>query len=207
MASRKSDEDRALWAAVTATVRPLDDRPRAALGLDDHGEREEDAPSPKHRADPKRQERQALARERILRAAAEAAAQGRAAPRAGTAAPPLSAGESPGLDRRTASRLRRGKLSIDGRLDLHGMSREAAQTALMDFILAAEAAGKRCVVVVTGKGRGILKESVPHWLNLPPLRQRIIAFDTTRPEHGGDGALYVLLKRRRDRDGPEGGRR
>ena len=186
---RKTDEDRSLWAAVTSTVRPLTDRPRAARGLDAETQSPEDA-----RSDAKA-DRRAAARRRIVAAAAEAAGTPKPAP----AAPPpaLSHGMTVGVDRRTATRLRRGKLAIDGRIDLHGMSREAAHRALIDYLLDAHAAEKRCIVVVTGKGRGILQEAVPHWLNLPPLRSKILAFDLARPEHGGSGALYVLLKRRR----------
>lgn len=201
----KDDDDRGLWAAVTSTVRPLADRPKRAFGLDEPadgrmGEAVPD-PAPKRPADPNRAARQKAARERILKAAAEAAAESRARPARRSAPPALEVGSSPGVDRRTADRFKRGKLAIDGRLDLHGMSREAAQTALFGFIATSHATGKRCVVVVTGKGRGILREAVPHWLNLPALRDKILAVDTARPEHGGTGALYVLLKRRRDRGG------
>ena len=69
-----------------------------------------------------------------------------------------------------------------------------------EFISRAEAAGKRCVLVITGKGLasgGVLRDQVPRWLNLPPNRGRVLAFDYARQQDGGAGALYVLLKRRR----------
>ncbi|MEQ8604914.1 MAG: Smr/MutS family protein [Marivibrio sp.] len=191
---KKDEEGRSLWAAVTSTVRPLGDRPMQARGLDRSERDRRDAPShPLSDTDAAK----AAMRRRIARVAAHNAETAKAT--LAPAPPDLAPGRTPGLDRRSAERLRRGKLPIDGRLDLHGMSREAAHAAVEAFVLRAHATGKRCVIVVTGKGRGILKESAPHWLNLPPLRDKIIAIETCRPEHGGDGALYVLLRRQRDR--------
>ena len=115
--------------------------------------------------------------------------------------PELEHGKSAGLDRRSAERLRRGRLAIDGRLDLHGMTQAAAAERLAEFIAGAQSAGKRCVLVITGKGLaggGILREQVPRWLNQPPNRGRVRAFDYAQAQHGGMGALYVLLKRQRD---------
>lgn len=115
--------------------------------------------------------------------------------------PELEHGKSAGLDRRSAERLRRGRLAIDGRLDLHGMTQAAAAERLAEFIAGAQSAGKRCVLVITGKGLaggGILREQVPRWLNQPPNRGRVLAFDYAQAQHGGMGALYVLLKRRRE---------
>ena len=115
--------------------------------------------------------------------------------------PELEHGKSAGLDRRSAERLRRGKIAIDGRLDLHGMTQAAAAERLAEFIAGAQSAGKRCVLVITGKGLaggGILREQVPRWLNQPPNRGRVLAFDYAQAQHGGMGALYVLVKRQRD---------
>ena len=119
------------------------------------------------------------------------------------AMPPLSHGESTGLDRKTLTRMRQGKLSVEGRLDLHGMTQEEAHSALLSFILSASSRGKRCVLVITGKGLrqdgevGILRRNVPHWLNRAPLRSQILAFSYAHRKDGGEGALYVLLKRKR----------
>ncbi len=118
-----------------------------------------------------------------------------------TAGPPeLGHGRATGIDRRSSERLHRGRLPIEGRLDLHGMTQAAAAERLAAFIERSEAAGKRCLLVITGKGLasgGILRDQVPRWLNLPPNRGRVLAFDYARPQHGGSGALSVLLKRRR----------
>jgi DNA-nicking Smr family endonuclease len=117
------------------------------------------------------------------------------------AAPEISHGRAAGIDRRSAEKLRRGRLAIEGRLDLHGMTQEAAAGRLASFLERAESQGKRCVLVITGKGLasgGVLRDQVPRWLNLPPNRGRVLAFDYARPQHGGGGALYVLLKRRRE---------
>ena len=117
------------------------------------------------------------------------------------ASPDLSHGRAAGIDRRSAERLRRGHLPIEGRLDLHGLTQEKAAMRLADFIERSESAGKRCLLVITGKGLasgGILRDQVPRWLNQPPNRGRVLAFDYARPQHGGSGALYVLLKRRRE---------
>ena len=122
------------------------------------------------------------------------------APMPHAAIPDISHGRAAGIDRRSAERLRRGRLPIEGRLDLHGMTQAAAVERLAEFIARSEAAGKRCVLVITGKGLasgGVLRDQVPRWLNLPPNRARVLAFDYARPQDGGSGALYVLLKRRR----------
>jgi DNA-nicking Smr family endonuclease len=113
----------------------------------------------------------------------------------------LEHGKAAGLDRRSAERLRRGRLPIDGRLDLHGMTQAAAAERLAEFLAGAQGAGKRCVLVITGKGLaggGILREQVPRWLNQSPNRGRVLAFDYAQAQHGGMGALYVLLKRQRE---------
>ena len=120
-------------------------------------------------------------------------------------APPrdLQPGTVADLDRATAERLRRGALTIDARLDLHGLNQAEAHTALERFLTASAARGRRCVLVITGKGlrdgqRGVLREAVPRWLNEAPNRARLLAVMPAQPKHGGAGALYVLLKRKRD---------
>jgi DNA-nicking Smr family endonuclease len=119
---------------------------------------------------------------------------------AGTA--PLSVDDTAGVDRRTADRLKRGRLGIDARLDLHGMTRAAAQDALMGFLDRAQARDCRCVLVITGKGSrsgdsGVLRGEVPRWLNLPQVRGKVVAITQAQQRHGGAGAFYVLLRRRR----------
>ena len=110
---------------------------------------------------------------------------------------PLSHGVTAGLDKRTAQRLKKGRLPIEARLDLHGHSQEQAFRALHGFIDGQWAAGRRCVLVVTGKGKGVLKDAVPRWLNEPLLRMKILSFTYAQRQDGGEGALYILLKRAR----------
>ena len=120
------------------------------------------------------------------------------------------AGRAPGLDRRTALRLRRGQIGIDGRIDLHGMTRRKAHAALAAFVASGRRHGRRCLLVITGKGgrprgetgfegerTGVLRREAPRWLAEPPLAGDVLAVAPARPADGGDGAFYVLLRRRR----------
>ena len=119
--------------------------------------------------------------------------------------------QMPGLDRRNAERLRRGQMAIEGRLDLHGMTQSEAERALDRFLAASAAAGKRCLLVITGKGStargddsviparvGVLRDAVPGWLAKPGNRRLVVATHPAARRHGGGGALYVLLRRRRE---------
>lgn len=120
------------------------------------------------------------------------------------AAPPLVAGAAVDTDARTMLRLKRGRIRPEGRLDLHGMTQEAAHHALGGFIAHSRNEGRRCVIVITGTGRGregagVLREQVPKWLSTPPLRDGVIGFANAQPTDGGAGALYVLLRRKRER--------
>lgn len=186
MSRRKdlSDEDKALWAEVTRTVRPLDERPVA-----------ETPPKP------------APARRRPLQ------------PR-----DPLEAPDAPApanLDRRTARKIARGHLSIDRRLDLHGCTQVAARQALGTALRQMYTGGGRCLLVVTGRGGrrfaqtdslpaahrrrsdfgpeggGVLRREVPRWLRSTDLGGFVSAFGPAADAHGGAGALYVLVRRRR----------
>jgi DNA-nicking Smr family endonuclease len=99
-------------------------------------------------------------------------------------------------------KLRRGQLPIEARIDLHGMTQIEAHRALGAFLSNQQAAGRRCVLVITGKGSGngssgVLRSQVPRWLNERGNRELMLAFDYARPQDGGEGALYVLLKRNR----------
>jgi DNA-nicking Smr family endonuclease len=116
----------------------------------------------------------------------------------------LTHGLSHGIDRRQAERFRKGKLAIEGKIDLHGRTQQNAHDDLLAFLRRAHAGGKRNVLVVTGKGMttsktGILRQAVPRWLNEPAFRALVLAFDYAEPQHGGEGALYVLLKRVREK--------
>jgi DNA-nicking Smr family endonuclease len=106
----------------------------------------------------------------------------------------------PGLDRRTGEKLRRGRMEIAGRIDLHGMSQEKAHVALLGFVVHHWRVGSRCVLIITGKGprgEGILRSAVPRWLADAPLKDKVLSFSDAQPADGGSGALYVLLKRQR----------
>lgn len=104
------------------------------------------------------------------------------------------------LDRRTWLRLKRGHVEVEQTLDLHGQTQERAHQRLNAFVADAHARGSRCVLVVTGKGLesgGILRHMVPRWLSEEPNRARVITYSPAQPRHGGAGALYVLIRRRR----------
>lgn len=116
--------------------------------------------------------------------------------------PDLVPGKTPGVDRRTTTRMRRGKLDVEARIDLHGHYQDQAHRALNGFIMASVDAGRRCVLVITGKGSrgeggGVIRAAVPRWLGLAPLREHVLAINPAHPKDGGDGALYVLLRRKR----------
>ena len=120
------------------------------------------------------------------------------APGAPSAPPELVHGAAPGLDRSTQQKMRRGKISMQARIDLHGMTQNEAHGALNDFLYDCRAAGLRAVLVITGKGaggEGVLRAAVPKWLNEGENRQMVRAFSHAQPKDGGNGALYVLLKR------------
>ena len=109
----------------------------------------------------------------------------------------LREGDRAGLDGRTQRRLFRGDVPIDRRLDLHGHTAACAEIKLQRFIEDASYAGCRCILVITGKGAGVLKGHVPGWLKRPPLSGLVLALAEARPADGGSGAFYVLLRRRR----------
>ncbi len=114
---------------------------------------------------------------------------------------PVAEKQAPQLDARTDQRLRRGQLPIDGTLDLHGMTQAEAHERLEGFVQRAYARKKRCLLIITGKGRsgpGVLRQKLPQWLSLPPLQGMVLKIYPAAAEHGGSGAWYVYLKRQRD---------
>lgn len=173
MARRLAPEEAAVWSRVAATVRPLKGRPRvkpAPVAA---------ATEPRPAApEPPKVSRQALAR-------------------------PVDATT---LDGGWDRRLRGGKLVPDRSLDLHGYSRDQAYDILSRAIEEASLAGQRTLLVVTGKSardargeltRGVIRASLPHWLETPALRPYVAALRPAHPRHGGGGAFYVILRRRR----------
>ena len=110
-------------------------------------------------------------------------------------------GETSGIDRTSARRMQRGKVPIEDRLDLHGLSQEQAQKEVKAFIGSAMEKNFRHVLIITGKGRdghGILREKVPEWLKDAPLCYYLNAISYAQPKDGGKGALYIRLKRQRE---------
>ena len=110
------------------------------------------------------------------------------------------------FDRRLRQRVARGQTAIDARLDLHGMTQKQAHGALLHFLQQAQANDTKLALVVTGKGlggaaaaaseRGVLRRQVPLWLSLPEFRRFIVSFEQAHASHGGEGALYLRLRRR-----------
>jgi DNA-nicking Smr family endonuclease len=104
------------------------------------------------------------------------------------------------LDRTTHRKIAKGRLDIDARIDLHGLTQAEAHGLLYGFLLDARARGLRHVLVITGKGsslgsEGILRQAVPHWFSTPAFRILVSAYEDAARKHGGHGALYVRLRR------------
>ncbi len=178
MKRKAGPDDFEVWRRLTQSVRPLPGRPAP--------------PAPRRRE-------------------AAKASEPPEPPEAGAPAPPgppalpSPAAPGPGIDKRTARRIRRGVLPIDARIDLHGLTREEAYARLTRFLAESQAAGRRLVLVVTGKGRrsgdgmaaGVIRREAPLWLTRPPNAARVLETAPAQPRHGGDGALYVYLRKQR----------
>ena len=178
-----SEEDRALWARVTRAVTPLrkPSAPAAAAGRS--------GPPAPHKPPAK--------------ASARIDAVTHAASKPAPAPAPLAP-----LDRRLKARLKRGTQAIDARIDLHGMTQGEAHAALIRFLRRAQRDGARFALVITGKGvrgtsddreRGVLRRQVPLWLRLPEFRPYVIGFEAAHVGHGGEGALYLRIRKSGDR--------
>jgi len=176
---RLSDAEHALWRGITRSIAPLKRRPP----LPDSA----DGAPPDRKARP-------------VPAARGHVAAGRPPP----APKPLPALMP--LDRRLKQRLARGIESIDARLDLHGQTQSQAHAGLLRFLRNAQAEGAKVVLVITGKGgggndfpdeRGVLKRQVPLWLTLPEFRAYVAGVEDAHFGHGGAGALYIRMRRKR----------
>ncbi|PRD44358.1 DNA mismatch repair protein MutS [Phyllobacterium phragmitis] len=104
------------------------------------------------------------------------------------------------LDRTTHRKIAKGRLYIEARIDLHGLTQREAHDLLYGFLLDARGRGLRHVLVITGKGassrsEGILRQAVPHWFSTPAFRILVSAYEDAARHHGGHGALYVRLRR------------
>jgi DNA-nicking Smr family endonuclease len=195
---RLSAEDRALWDRVAQSARPLRDglTPKPAEARDTAPRPPPEPPITQPKDFAPHALRPALRPEgRLAAGVSWTALQDRPGP--------VRRGE-PGLDRNTARRLAAGRRAPEARLDLHGMTWNRAHDALTRFIHDSAAQGRRCVLVVTGKGRGhggegegVLKRDAPRWLGAPPLSALVVGVYEAHAKHGGGGALYVYLKKRR----------
>ena len=179
-----SAEERALWRGVARSVKPLRHRAPVEPDLEEAGAA---APPPPAKPKPAK-----------LAKPAKPPAKPPAAP-APKPPPPLAP-----LARREKQKLARGAAAIDARIDLHGMTQAQAHAALARFLWRAQADGARFVLVITGKGArsahgetGVLRRAVPHWLGLPEFRDAVVGFEEAHIGHGGEGALYVRLRRGR----------
>jgi DNA-nicking Smr family endonuclease len=179
-----SEEDRALWARVTRSVTPLR-KPSAPAAAADRS-----APPAPHKPPAKVSARTAA----VTHAAA-------------TQPVPAPAPLAP-LDRRLKARLKRGTQAIDARIDLHGMTQSEAHAALIRFLRRVQRDGARFALVITGKGvrgagadreGGVLRRQVPLWLRLPEFRPYVIGFEAAHVGHGGEGALYLRIRKSGDR--------
>ena len=105
---------------------------------------------------------------------------------------------SPACDRSGERKIRRGQVTFQARIDLHGHTQTSADTALMRFVSQARANGARTVLVITGKGRnseGVLRRNFLQWLDSAPARDLVSGWAPAHPKHGGAGAFYVFLRR------------
>ena len=179
-----TQDERVLWTMVTKSIEPL------RAGAQEQPDEDSAAEAPNPAAKPAR------AAKRATKAAPAALP-----PPKQPAPPPLAP-----LGRRMKRSVARGKQAIDGRLDLHGLTQSEAHSALLHFLRNAIARDARLVLVITGKGSknlgrsgepGVLRRHVPQWLGLPEFRALVIGFEDAHVAHGGEGALYVRVRRAR----------
>ena len=122
----------------------------------------------------------------------------------------LSENNTGGIDKSTLKKFKREEFKIEDRLDLHGFTADDAYNKVNDFVVSAYNSGKRCIIIITGKGltvregddiftvKGILKRQVPQWLDMPQLRAMILTYKNPSESLGGTGALYILLKKNKN---------
>lgn len=178
-----SDEERRLWAGIARTVRPLPGKAMPEMPP-------EPEPAPGMEA--------ALAAAPPPPPAAVGAAPGTARPAAGRrapAAPPLHP-----IERPVRRKIGRGRIPLEDRIDLHGLTEAVAHGTLLFFLRRAQGAGHRHVLVITGRGAsfgstGILKRALPHWFSTAEFRALVAGYEPAERGHGGEGAFYVRVRR------------
>jgi DNA-nicking Smr family endonuclease len=183
-----TDDEEALWSGFARSIKPLRPAKTKAKAATKPASAPEIKPGPQRAAKP-------------LQPAASSS------PKQSPVKPPPKPPPLAPLNKRGKKRVARGRDAIDARIDLHGMTQSEAHDALVGFIRRAQSHGARIVLVVTGKGsgalrdgereRGVLRRQVPLWLALPEFRPLILGFDPAHVAHGGEGALYVRLRRNR----------
>jgi len=192
---------------MTSDDRKPDRRPRRPLTADEHAlwshVTRSIAPLRRRRVEPKPEP--AVVEPSVERGKPASAAPAPRMP-APRPAPPPPPGLAP-IDRRLKHKLARGREAIDASIDLHGLTQAEAHAALAHFLRRARADGARLVLVITGKGartddftadRCVLRRQVPLWLRSVELRDYVVGFDSAHLAHGGEGALYVRIRRRRE---------
>lgn len=189
-------EDRDLWRRVTENLKPLSSKARKR---DLAGPPENVPPIAPGNKPPKR----------LKRVSSPASIS---SPVAAKPVPPKPVAPKPvAMEDRRIRRLARGVTSFDARIDLHGMTQKEAHARLLSFLQEAKRRGNRNVLVVTGKGRagshapepgreapGVIRRNIGHWLSEPGFAELVAAWSPARQHHGGDGALYVQVRRARD---------
>lgn len=183
-----SPDDRRLWARVTRTVAAADPVRRGRLA----------PPDPAPLAAPPSAEGKTRAARPAPRTPAASPVVAPAPTPARAAAQPVHRGPAEVLEPRRKRRLVRERDPIEAKLDLHGHGRFQAEDALIAFLMQAQARGYRAVLVVTGQGRrggGVIRASIHDWLTGPALQPVVSGFAPAHRRHGGDGALYVTLRR------------
>jgi DNA-nicking Smr family endonuclease len=177
-----TDDDRILWGKVARSTRALPGRMQAIDEFEAALHREQEEASEKAKPKPARPP-----------VASE--------PPAAVPKKPAGHHHQP-LERPVKKKLAKGRLQLEARIDLHGLSQAEAHALLLGFVLSAHSRGLRHVLVITGKGSsmgsdGALKRAVPMWFSKPDFRHLISSYETSAQNHGGEGALYVRLARSR----------
>ncbi len=177
MSGKLSHEDRILWGRVARSVAPLPGKSA------EEEEREEEDFAALLDPPPQPPARMQQAEPQDLPAAKQPKPHARH-----------------GIDVPTRSKLAKGRLPIEGKVDLHGLTQSEAHSLLLSFLHRAYADGRRHVLVVTGKGsslgsEGVLRKAVPAWLATPPFRALVGGHEEAARRHGGSGALYIRLRR------------